>query len=143
MIIRAAVRNDLAQLVELDHIARADQEGRKAFIADAIGRGECHIACIEKRTAGYIVVNYAFYGNGYIAMLYIADSFRGQGIGTALIDHAEKVCGKEKLFTSTNRSNLTMQRLLERKSFIASGIIHNLDEGDPEVVYFKKLEKGT
>jgi ribosomal protein S18 acetylase RimI-like enzyme len=71
-------------------------------------------------------------------MLYIKEDSRGQGIGGRLIDHMETLCLKEKLFTSTNLSNLRMQRLLEKKNFVISGVIRNLDEGDPEIVYVKK-----
>lgn len=42
-----------------------------------------------------------------------------------------------KLFTSTNESNVAMQRLCDRLGYVRSGFIENLDERDPEVVYFK------
>jgi hypothetical protein len=32
-----------------------------------------------------------------------------------------------------------MQSLLAREHFVQSGIIHNLDDGDPEIIYFKQL----
>ncbi|MEO0538637.1 MAG: GNAT family N-acetyltransferase, partial [Cyanobacteria bacterium P01_A01_bin.123] len=44
-------------------------------------------------------------------------------------------------FTSTNESNLLMQALMAKLRYIPSGIINNLDEGDPELVYFKRLDK--
>ena len=34
-----------------------------------------------------------------------------------------------------------MQALLNRAGYAVSGVIHNLDEGDPEVVYFKRLRQ--
>ncbi|WP_177330351.1 hypothetical protein [Pseudomonas sp. CCOS 191] len=37
---------------------------------------------------------------------------------------------------STNRSNEPMRRLLKRQGFVASGVVENLDQGDPERVYF-------
>lgn len=43
--------------------------------------------------------------------------------------------GQRKLFTSTNASNFAMQRLLVASGFIDSGIVHGLDEGDPELIY--------
>nr|WP_207930214.1 hypothetical protein [Pseudomonas aeruginosa] len=45
----------------------------------------------------------------------------------------------EELFTSCNRSNLPMRRLLEREGFQPSGVIDNLDEGDPELVFVRFL----
>lgn len=32
-----------------------------------------------------------------------------------------------------------MQLLLAKLEYVLSGVIHNLDEGDPEIVYFKQL----
>jgi hypothetical protein len=61
------------------------------------------------------------------------------GAGEALVKHLESLCQTAKLFTSTNLSNLPMQSLLAKMGYILSGVIHNLDEGDPEIVYFKKL----
>ena len=53
--------------------------------------------------------------------------------------HIESICVGKKLFTSTNESNTPMQRLCEQLGFVRSGRIENLDEGDPEIVYFKRL----
>lgn len=44
-----------------------------------------------------------------------------------------------KLFTSTNLSNLPMQSLLSKSGYELSGVIHNLDVGDPEIVYYKRV----
>jgi hypothetical protein len=32
-----------------------------------------------------------------------------------------------------------MQSLLSRAGFVLSGVIENLDEGDPEIVYFRRV----
>lgn len=47
----------------------------------------------------------------------------------------------QRMFTSTNQSNLKMQSLLAKLGYEPSGVIHNLDEGDPELVYFCLLFK--
>jgi hypothetical protein len=49
----------------------------------------------------------------------------------------EAVAVTPKLFTSTNESNIPMQQLCERLGYARSGLIENLDEGDPEIIYFK------
>ncbi len=54
--------------------------------------------------------------------------------------HVEVLCQTDKLFTSTNQSNRPMQKLLEKLGYQPSGYIENLDEGDPELVYFKRLK---
>jgi hypothetical protein len=55
------------------------------------------------------------------------------------VEWIEPLCRTEKLFTSTNRSNTPMQSLLARTKFSQSGIVHNLDDGDPEIIYSKRL----
>ena len=39
----------------------------------------------------------------------------------------------------SKQSNFPMQRLLATLGFDRSGFIENLDEGDPELVYFKRI----
>ena len=72
-------------------------------------------------------------------MLYIHQDYRRNGVGAALMKHMESECRTEKLFTSTNQSNIPMQRLLAKLEYKPSGKVENLDEGDPELIYFKKL----
>jgi hypothetical protein len=72
-------------------------------------------------------------------MLYVDSDYRRCGAGAALLKHMQSLCETPKLFTSTNLSNLPMQSLLAKLGYVLSGVIHNLDEGDPEIVYFKRL----
>lgn len=43
-----------------------------------------------------------------------------------------------KVFSSTNQSNKRMQQLFHNLGFVKSGVIDNLDEGDPEIIYMKQ-----
>ena len=71
--------------------------------------------------------------------LRIAAKTDAGAIISALIRHLINECRTPKLFTSTNQSNFPMQRLLATLGFDRSSFIENLDEGDPEWVYFKRL----
>jgi GNAT superfamily N-acetyltransferase len=75
-------------------------------------------------------------------MVYVASSWRRHGVGAALLGALAHRCTTPKLFTSTNASNLPMQALLLRAGFEPSGIVHNLDPGDPELVYVRFLAPG-
>ena len=99
----------------------------------------CYVAVIESETIAYAVLNYKFFDNGWIEMLYVHPQFKRRGVGSALVHHLAHECLVSKLFTSTNRSNIPMQELLAKQGFVQSGIIENLDEGDPELVYFKRV----
>lgn len=136
---RQAKTQDLAAILAFDHLAQADKEGRRAFIAESIEAGEAYVAVMGDDVVGYAVLNYGFYGHGLIDMLYTKEQFRQQGVGRKLVKHLERACTKEKLFTSTNQSNLAMQGLLGKLKYQVSGIIYNLDENDPELIFFKRL----
>ncbi|MDQ2305679.1 GNAT family N-acetyltransferase, partial [Pseudomonas aeruginosa] len=69
----------------------------------------------------------------------VAPDCRRRGIASALLRQARDDCRGDRLFTSCNRSNLPMRRLLEREGFQPSGVIDNLDEGDPELVFVRFL----
>ena len=136
--IRPAVENDIETLCSLDLIARHENE-RREFIRREVVSGNCFVAVINEKVIGYGVLNYTFYYNGCIDMLYIHSEYRRCGAGATLLRHMESLCKTPKLFTSTNLSNLPMQTLLAKLDYVLSGVIHNLDEGDPEIVYFKRL----
>src|SRR5215471_2230794 len=132
--IRPAVKSDIDTLCSFDLIARRENE-RREFIKRSIASAICYVAVVNAEVIGYGVLSYNFYNNGCIEMLYVRSDRRRLGAGATLVRHMESLCQTPKLFTSTNLSNLPMQSLLNRLGYALSGIIHNLDEGDPEVVY--------
>ena len=137
--IRTAVKPDAESITNFDLVAKSDSS-RREFISQSIDSGLCYVFECENRIIAYGVLEYSFYGNGFIAMLYVHPQFRRRGFGIELIKHVEKMCQTEKLFTSTNQSNKPMQALLSRMEYKPSGVIENLDEDDPELVYFKRLK---
>jgi GNAT superfamily N-acetyltransferase len=136
--IRKAVEGDADSILSFDHVAQLE-EPRRSFILDSARNGTAWVAVLADRVIGYGVLEYTFYGHGFISMLYIRPEHRGKGFGTALVQCLEGVCRTEKLFTSTNESNRPMQGLMAKLGYSVSGIINNLDPGDPEIVYFKQL----
>lgn len=77
-----------------------------------------------------------FFGQAFIELLMVGARFRRSGLGLALVASFQESCRGRKLFTSTNLSNHPMQSLLLKAGFRPSGYIDNLDEGDPELVFF-------
>ena len=136
--IRPALESDVESLCSLDQTAQQSNE-RREFIGRSVADGTCYVAVSDQEVMGYGVLNYTFHHQGCIDMLYVAGDRRRHGVGTALLEQMERLCQTPKLFTSTNLSNLPMQSLLARCGYSLSGVIHNLDEGDPEIVYFKRL----
>ena len=137
--IRPAQERDIPPICSFDHLA--DRNDRKAFIADSVRSGSASVAVLSGEVVAYMVIQYTFFSRGFIAMLYVAPEHRRKGIGSALVRHAESICTTDKLFTSTNESNVIMQALLEKLGYAQTGVINNLDEGDPELVYFKRFKQ--
>jgi GNAT superfamily N-acetyltransferase len=136
--IRTANESDVEALCSLDLIARSEN-ARREFIRRSVASGTCYVAVAENEVIGYGVLNYTFFNNGNIDMLFVHSNHRRRGAAAALLRHLESLCETPKLFICTNLSNLAMHSLLAKLEYVFSGMIHNLDEGDPEVVYFKRL----
>jgi ribosomal protein S18 acetylase RimI-like enzyme len=141
IVIRPANTTDLAEILQIDPLAESSRDRRES-IQSAVTAGFCHIA--EKDTIqGFTVLDYSFYGNGFISLLVVRPDCRRQGVASELVKYLESFCTTSKLFTSTNESNLPMQALLEKLCFQPSGIIYGLDEGDPELIFHKTLKHKT
>ena len=125
---------DANALIALDSVAAIDP-GRAMQIDDWLARGGVQVAEQNGKVVGYLVIHHHFFGEAFVEMLMVAHARRGQGIGTALLRQAIALHAHRKLFTSTNASNIGMQRLLAASGFIDSGIVHGLDDGDPELIY--------
>ncbi|WP_245234515.1 GNAT family N-acetyltransferase [Streptomyces flavochromogenes] len=91
---------------------------------------------------GYCVVEYTFFDQGFVTMLMVVPSARGKGVGYRLLESAAVSCTTSKLFTSTNVTNQPMQRLLQRAGWSPMGLLHGLDEGDPELFYLCRTPVG-
>ena len=137
--IRPATTDDFTEICAIDHLGQ-DSE-RQAYLRHSIQQEQCHVAVIDGVIVGYVILEYSFFGLGFVALLYIHPAHRRSGIGTLLIQHAEDICTTEKLFTSTNLTNHPMQNLLASRHYKLSGVIHDLDEGDPELFYVKFLSQ--
>jgi N-acetylglutamate synthase-like GNAT family acetyltransferase len=137
--IRQATRGDNDAIVQLDG-AVLGQPLRSAFISRAVEAGQCYVASIGKGSiVGCAALEYTFFEQGYVSLLYVRSDHRRKGVGSRLMRHMESVCRTPKLFTSTNQSNGPMQSLLTKMGYFESGAIENLDEADPELVYVKFL----
>lgn len=136
--IEKAGEDDTQAICTLDRMVSGSGE-RQDYLGDAVRAGECLAARDDGALAGFAVLNRSFYGYGFIGLLIVHPDHRRRGVATALVRRIESACPTEKLFTSTNASNTPMQRLCRSLGFAVSGHIDNLDEGDPEVVFFKRV----
>jgi Acetyltransferase (GNAT) family len=136
--VRPAVRTDLGHISRIDAQARVGQS-RRATIEGAICRGECLLALDGATPLGYGVMNYEFLDRGFVLLIYVDVAHRRRHIATCLFDEFERRCKTNRIFTSANLSNLAMQALLTARGYALSGIVQDLDPGDPEIFYSKRL----
>jgi GNAT superfamily N-acetyltransferase len=123
-------------LAEIDSSAACGDQARRADIRRWCEHGLVLIAEDgSKRPVGYSTLEYTFFEQGFVTMLMVAPSARRRGVGRRLLNAVEAACTTPKLFTSTNVSNHPMQQLLQRASWSPVGLLHGLDEGDPELFY--------
>ena len=139
MEIRNATESDVADMYTVDPVA-AKEEIRRQQVRKWVNARQAVVALLDEVVVGYAVLEYTFFSNGFISMLMVDKSSRRQGIATAIVKHLEEVCETNKLFTSTNKSNKPMQSLMHSMSYEPSGTVYNLDEGDPELFYVKRLQ---
>jgi ribosomal protein S18 acetylase RimI-like enzyme len=131
--VRKATEADIAAIVAVDSFA-ADHPHRIGEITAWVEAGQCFVAEGEGRVIGYAVLTHGFFHQPFVEMLTVAADARRNGMGELLLQHLAAHVGG-RLWTSTNASNTPMRALLMKAGFIESGVVENLDPGDPEVIY--------
>jgi len=138
MEIRQAQADDVDAICTVDHIAAVEEE-RRQFIHRSVHDGLTFVALINGEIVGYSVLEHSFFGRGFIAMLMVRPDHRRRSLGSALVRHVEGLCKSDRIFTSTNKSNLAMRALLENLRYTRSGVVDDLDPGDPELIFSRQL----
>ncbi|MEX9754812.1 N-acetyltransferase family protein [Providencia vermicola] len=133
---RLATPPDIASLIQLDSVTTAE---RAQKISQWVNNKHCYLIEQQNQIIAYGVLHYQFFEYAFIEMIMVNQAFRQQGTGLSLLQQLKQTCLTQKIFTSTNQSNTPMQRLLDKAQFKPSGFIDNLDEGDPELIYFCQL----
>jgi ribosomal protein S18 acetylase RimI-like enzyme len=138
--IRLAGAADLRPILALNRPSPPD-ETKAAKVAQWISADYCHVAEAGGMMVGYGVRTENFFGSAFVEALMVDPNHRRQTIGTTMMRYFFASCPTPKLWTSTNLSNLPMQRLLAREGFILSGVVDNIDPGDPELFYVKRRDQ--
>ena len=135
--VRRATSEDLDAVLELDRIAPIGHE-RGPLLTARVQSGEVILFEHEGRVSGYAVIrSHSFFGCDFVELLAVTSSERRRGVGSLLLQQAVGLSSTIRIFTSTNRSNTRMIGLLEKESWQFSGQLEGIDEGDPELVYYK------
>ena len=136
IITRAALPGDVDAMLACDAYAQA-HASRGDAVRAAVGQGHCQVTIRAGQVAGYVLTRDDFFDYGFVSLVVVSPAHQRRGVGVRLLAAAEAACQTDKIFTSTNQSNLAAQRLFASAGFVRSGQIDHLDEGDPELVYMK------
>jgi GNAT superfamily N-acetyltransferase len=137
MRIRNATPSDNDALDVLDQLAHGGAS-RREYLVNAVHAGHCSVAEKDGQPVGFIIFDQSFFEQTFIHLLMVHPHHRRQGVAKALMQFVERTSPTEKVFTSTNQSNIPMQKLCASLGYVPSGVVENLDEGDPELFFFKR-----
>ncbi|MEM6844926.1 MAG: GNAT family N-acetyltransferase [Bacteroidota bacterium] len=141
--LRKATIKDKALVVDFDYSLNEVEHielKREEKITKAILDEECFIILADNRAVGFVIFDYRFFDQGWIELIIVEEKYRGKGIGGQAMNLVCKRSETNKVFTSTNSSNTQMQKALTKVGFSFAGQINGLDEGDPELFYFKRTD---
>jgi hypothetical protein len=134
---RRADPSDLEAVLALDRASPVGRE-RAALLTSRVQAGEVILFEKEDQLLGFAVVRKrSFFGRDFVELLTVTESSRRRGVGSLLLEEVVRRSSSVRIFTSTNRSNSEMIGLLERTSWQFSGQLQGIDEGDPELIFFK------
>jgi len=138
-IITKALIDDLDSIIDID-IAVIGDDSRRDYMKHTIDEGRCIIVKEDNSIYGFLTYDTNFFGCTFLSLIIVSPTKRRKGHASSLISYMLKHSPTPKIFSSTNASNENMQKVFQANGFIRSGMIENLDEGDPELIfYIKKL----
>lgn len=129
--IREVQPNELAEIASFAKFAPRHAENHALAL----------VAVADGQIAGYLEMSPTFFYREFVSLLSVHPAHRRQGVATALMKAAEARCHAGQVFTSTNLSNQPMQALLARMAYRVCGFVEDLDEGDPELIFVKRLNR--
>lgn len=141
--LKLATKKDASIILAFDYAHSLKEHfefKREEKINKAISKDECFIILEDERAVGFLLFDYRFFDQGWIDLIVIDEKFRGFEIGGRAITLICNQSKTNKVFTSTNRSNFPMQKALTKVGFTHAGKVEGLDEGDPELFYYKEVE---
>ena len=69
MVVRPVVSSDIDYVLRMDKLAQTNRS-RRALVQGAVERSECFVAVDDGILAGYGVMNYGFFGRGFVSLVY-------------------------------------------------------------------------
>lgn len=135
--VRAATPDDLKALEPILP-AFLDPPHKRARFDRALANGDIFVALDGTEIAGFVWLT-DFFAHRFVNVLAVAPERRRAGHAGLLLAFAVRDAPTDRVFTSTNRSNAAMHAVLARYGWVRCGEVDELDPGDPEVFYVKRV----
>ncbi|KAB2457871.1 GNAT family N-acetyltransferase [Bacillus sp. CH126_4D] len=132
-----ALIDDLDAIIHIDIDVIGD-DSRRSYIQHTINEGRCVIVKEDNSISGFLTYDTNFFGCTFLSLIIVSPTKRRRGYASSLISYMLSHSPTQKIFSSTNESNESMQKVFNANGFIRSGMIENLDEGDPEMIFYTK-----
>ncbi|WP_142306060.1 GNAT family N-acetyltransferase [Bacillus cereus] len=129
--------DDLGSIVHID-MDVIGNDSRRNYIKHAIDAGNCIITKEDNSISGFLTYDTNFFDCTFLSLIIVSPVKRRRGHASSLISYMLRHSPTQKIFSSTNESNESMQKVFKANGFIRSGIIENLDEGNPELIFHAK-----
>ena len=136
MEIQYAKKHQLQKIIALDK-KMIGSDHRKEELEHAIKEGRCLILYQEDEIAAFLIYHTHFFDCCFISLIMVDPAHQRKGLASSLLTHMSRISPTNKLFSSTNESNESMKKVFIKNNFKKSGYIDNLDEGDPEIIYYR------
>ena len=134
--VRFANRMDLDGCIALDHpampaeVIRRKVEQREIIVAEGAGK-----------LVGYLRLEYLWSVVPYVALVWVVDNQRQQGIGRAMLRYLENVLrqqGHAALYSSSQANEPEPQAWHRHVGFEECGFIAGINEGGIGEIFFRK-----
>ena len=127
---KAFTPDEIACAVAIDE-AHIGSNDRAVYITSVAESGGLSVAALCNAVQAFCCLDHNyFFEKPFISLLIVSPDARRLGLGAGLLSHNARRF--PEVWTSTNRSNSAMQKLLKKTGWRYCGEISGLDEGDPE-----------
>ncbi len=130
---KATTSDEIARAVAMDE-AHLGSNKRADYIKARAENGGLRVAVLRDEVLAFCCLdNGYFFEKPFISLLIVSVDARRRGLGAGLLSHVSSA--STEVWTSTNRSNAAMRKLLDKAGWRYCGELRGLDEGDPERFY--------
>jgi N-acetylglutamate synthase-like GNAT family acetyltransferase len=142
-VIRRATTHDIEAILTLDvAITGLTFDRAREIVETSIRDSQCSVDVDgDGALIGFVALTRRhFFGRDMVRLVCVESSQRRTGVASALLVTAVRAAETSVVFSSTNESNDAMRKLFAREGWTFSGALTGIDEGDPELVFWKRRD---